>query len=397
MGTERATDRLARYTITAIGTALAAIICWYFKNILIYIILAAVLSLVGRPLYLWLTMLPVAPNPSRWKKNHTGTSSGRIYMPEWLAAALAIVLVLALVLSFFTLIIPVITSVMGDVSKANVANMAQSVSAPLSELNTKLIHSFPKLGNDFRIEEVAYNQLMGMLDVSALSSVVGSLASILMGIGIGLFSMVFIAFFFIRNPRTFTNIIISFVPDRLEKKVKESLDEIGTLVSRYFIGVIIEILGVSLINFLGMYFIARMGFKYSIGIGFMTGLFNVVPYVGPWIGGALGLALTLIIKYVCATSFGIAVSFPAFVAIIIGIFVFTQMIDNYIFQPLIYSASIQAHPLEIFIVMLIAGQLGGIIFMLVSIPAYTVIRVVARKFFCYLKPIRMLTGGKQDE
>lgn len=387
---ERDTDRLARYIITAAGIAIAVAVCWYFKNVLIYIILAAVLSLVGRPLYLLLMKIPLSPDMSKWKKG--GRVHKRIYMPEWLASILTIVIVLGIVLGFFTLIIPVITGVIGDVSEANIANMAQSVSEPLSNLNEKLIKTFPKLGSDFKIEEVVYKQLTGMLDISALSSIVGSLASVLASIGIGLFSMVFIAFFFIRNPRTFTNIVIAFVPDRLEKKVRESLDEIGTLISRYFIGVVLEILGVSAINFLGLYFIAGMGFMYSIGIGFMTGLFNVVPYAGPWIGGALGLVLTLTIKYVCASSFGIPVGFMAFVAIIIGIFVFTQMIDNYVLQPTIYSASIQAHPLEIFIVMLIAGHVGGILFMLVSIPTYTVIRVIAKKFFSNLKPIKMLTS-----
>ena len=172
----------------------------------------------------------------------------------------------------------------------------------------------------------------------------------------------------------------------------ESFREIGELISRYFIGLISEILGVSLLNFLGLFFIARMGLRYSVGIAFMTGLFNVLPYVGPLIGGVLGLALTLMIKYVCATSMGIAVGLPAFIAIVVGIFVFTQLVDNYVYQPLIYSNSIKAHPLEIFIVILAAGTAAGVLGMLVAIPGYTVARVIAIKFFGDVKAIRMLSG-----
>ena len=145
-------------------------------------------------------------------------------------------------------------------------------------------------------------------------------------------------------------------------------------------------------NFLGMFIIARLGFKYSIGIAFITGIFNVIPYVGPMIGGIIGVVLALTVKYVCAASLGAAVSFPVFVAMLVAIFVVTQMIDNYLFQPFIYSNSIKAHPLEIFLVFLAAGQMGGMLGMLVAIPAYTVARVFALKFLGNFKPVRRLKG-----
>ena len=156
-------------------------------------------------------------------------------------------------------------------------------------------------------------------------------------------------------------------------------------------GLICEVIGVSLVNFLGLLIVARMGFRYSIGIAFLTGILNIVPYVGPLIGGVIGVSLSLIIKYVCATSFGLGVGFLPFVAILIGIFVFTQMIDNYLFQPFIYSNSVKVHPLEIFIVFLFAGQISGMFGMLVAIPFYTVVRTIAREFFGYIKPVRALT------
>ncbi|MCQ2136819.1 MAG: AI-2E family transporter, partial [Bacteroidales bacterium] len=152
--------------------------------------------------------------------------------------------------------------------------------------------------------------------------------------------------------------------------------------------------GVSLLNVLGLLLVARMGFRYSLGIAALTGVLNIVPYVGPLIGGVIGVCLSLLIKYVCASSFGLAVGFPAFLAVLLGVFIFTQLIDNYVFQPLIYSSSIKAHPLEIFIVLLLAASMGGIIGMLVAIPAYTVIRVFAVKFFGETKVLRKLTQSE---
>lgn len=378
---ERPVDRLARVILTTLGICFALAVCWFFRSVLIYIIMAAVLALVGRPLYVRLRRISIR----------------KMQIPSWLAAALSIVFILTLLACLFTMVIPVVAAVARDISVANIENMAQALAVPLSNLNHDLVNTFPSLGRGFKIEKVVYDQLVDMLNVGSLSSMVGSVASFIASLAVGIFAMVFISFFFIRNPKIFTSIVNAFVPDHLEKKVEESLDEIGTLISRYFIGLITEVMGVSLINFLGLLLIARMGFRYSAGIAFMTGLFNVLPYVGPLLGGVLGLILTLTIKYVCATSFGIAVGFPAFVAIVAGIFIFTQLVDNYVYQPLIYSNSIKAHPLEIFIVLLIAGKIAGMLGMLVAIPTYTVARVVAMKFFGDVKAIRMLTGGPGND
>lgn len=373
---ESNTEKLAGYIITLITLTIAGTICWYFRNLIIYVVLAAVMAMLARPFFVLITRPSI---------------KGR-HVPSWLAAVLSILVILCCVLGLVTLVVPVVSSVVGDISKANIGDMAQAATVPLKSLNELIIRSFPQVGSDFRIESFALSQLNRILDVPHLSSVLGSVASAIGSIGVGLFSMIFISFFFIRSPRLFINLVTAFVPDRYEKKVIESLNEIGVLVSRYFTGLFCEVLGVALVNFLGMFFIARLGFKYSIGIAFITGIFNVIPYVGPMIGGIIGVVLALTVKYVCAASLGAAVSFPVFVAMLVAIFVVTQMIDNYLFQPFIYSNSIKAHPLEIFLVFLAAGQMGGMLGMLVAIPAYTVARVFALKFLGNFKPVRRLKG-----
>ena len=373
---ESNTEKLAGYIITLITLTIAGTICWYFRNLIIYVVLAAVMAMLARPFFVLITRPSI---------------KGR-HVPSWLAAVLSILVILCCVLGLVTLVVPVVSSVVGDISKANIGDMAQAATVPLKSLNELIIRSFPQVGSDFRIESFALSQLNRILDVPHLSSVLGSVASAIGSIGVGLFSMIFISFFFIRSPRLFINLVTAFVPDRYEKQVIESLNEIGVLVSRYFTGLFCEVLGVALVNFLGMFIIARLGFKYSIGIAFITGIFNVIPYVGPMIGGIIGVVLALTVKYVCAASLGAAVSFPVFVAMLVAIFVVTQMIDNYLFQPFIYSNSIKAHALEIFLVFLAAGQMGGMLGMLVAIPAYTVARVFALKFLGNFKPVRRLKG-----
>jgi predicted PurR-regulated permease PerM len=81
------------------------------------------------------------------------------------------------------------------------------------------------------------------------------------------------------------------------------------------------------------------------------------------------------------------------------VFISVQIIDNILFQPLIYSSSVKAHPLEIFLVIMAAGSLAGVLGMFLAIPTYTIIRVIAKEFFDNMKLVRKLTESlnKQND
>ena len=229
-------------------------------------------------------------------------------------------------------------------------------------------------------------------DVSVFSSIFSSAASFIASFGIGLFAVMFISFFFLKDNNLFPDIIAALVPDRHEANAREAYRDIEHLLSRYFVGLIIEMAGVAIVDFIGLVFVARIGFNAAIGIAFICGVMNIIPYVGPWLGGGIGALLALTMKYICMDGSGLDVSFWVFVLILVGIFWAAQIIDNYIFQPIVYSSSIKANPLEIFIVMLMAGHIGGIIGMLVAIPCYTVLRVIGGRFFGHVKFVRKLMG-----
>lgn len=371
------TERLSKCILTLISLAIITAVCIYFNNILSYIAIAAVITLIGKPLI------------SLMCKAHIG----RHHMPSWLAAVIAIILEMGFLAGIIIIIVPLVSSIISDISMANVENISHSMSVPLAEFNRTLVSWIPNLGSDFRIEATILEHLQNFLNIDTVTSIVGSVASFLAGLGVAVFAVVFIAFFFMKKPGMLTNILLAITPDKYEQNMKHSIAETGRLVSRYIIGLVMEVFGVTLINFLGLLLVARMGFGYSLGIAFLTGMLNIIPYLGPLFGCILGVSLSVTIKFVCATSFGLNVGFAHFVAILLGIFMFAQLVDNYVFQPVIYSNSVKAHPLEIFIVLLIAGHIGGIIGMLIAIPTYTVARVVAKEFFGDHKMIRLLTGS----
>ena len=372
--TERYTDKLAKYVLLAAGIGIIGAICWYFSNVLIYILLAVVVSLIAQPIMSLLRKVKIKGRKA----------------PDWILAMLTIIMLIAIFFSVITLIVPIVTSIIKGVSLESIETAARHISGPLADLNTNLRTAFPGLGSDFRIEIAAIQELKKFFDPSIFSSMLGSAASIISSLGIGIFSVVFISFFFIKDDGQFTAIVRALVPDRHEEEAAKAISDISYLLSRYFIGVMIEIMGVALINFLGLLLIARLGFNAAIGIAFMTGILNVMPYVGPLLGGVMGTVLGLVIKYSSAVPVGLDVNFIAFTLILIAIFCFTQLIDNILYQPVIYSTSIKAKPLEIFIVLLMVGYIGGPLAMIIAIPSYTVVRVIAFRFFGHIKAIKRL-------
>lgn len=370
----RYTEKLAKYILIAAGAAIILGLCWFFRDIIAYILAAVVVSLIAKPLVKAMKKVSI-------KGKHT---------PDWLLAALALILVLACFLTFAYIVVPIAGGIIKNISLGNIETSLKSIAGPLADLNTFLTQTFPRLGEDFRIEVAVVQEMQHMFNLSQFSSLIGSAASFFTSLAIGLFSVVFISFFFIKDDGLFTEIVCALVPDKHEETTEKALSDIGHLLSRYFIGVLLEVIGVALINFLGLSLIARLGVNAALGIAVITGILNVIPYVGPLIGVVTGTILGLIIKYSSLVPLGLDVGFLAFTAILIAILFFTQLVDNFVYQPLIYSTSIKAKPLEIFIVLLMVGYIGGPLAMIIAIPSYTVVRVIAFRFFGHIKAIKRL-------
>ena len=370
----RYTERLAKYIMVAAGAAIVLGLCWFFRNVITYILAAVVVSLIAKPLVNVLKKIKIKGKRA----------------PDWFLAAFSLIFVLACFFTVAYVVVPIAGSIIKNISLGSIESSLRSISGPLADLNSFLSQTFPRLGEDFRIEVAVVQEMQNMFNMTQFSSWIGSAASFFTSLAIGLFSVVFIGFFFIKDDGLFTEIVCAIVPDKHEKTTEKAISDIGHLLSRYFIGVLLEVLGVALINFLGLSLIARLGVNAALGIAFITGIFNIIPYVGPLMGGVIGTTLGLILKYSSATPIGLDVNFWVFASILIAIFCFTQLIDNFVYQPLIYSTSIKAKPLEIFIVLLIVGHIGGPLAMIIAIPSYTVVRVIAFRFFGHVKAIKRL-------
>jgi predicted PurR-regulated permease PerM len=174
------------------------------------------------------------------------------------------------------------------------------------------------------------------------------------------------------------------VPTGYEHQTKQAVDETSKLLIRYFVGILTQIIIIILIVSIGLTF---FGVKNALLIAFFAALMNVIPYIGPIIGVFFAVILTLSSN----TEIPFYTEMIPLLFRVMGVFAFMQLIDNILLQPNIFSKSVKAHPLEIFIVVMMGAKIGGIAGMVLAIPFYTAFRVIGKVFLSEFKVIQKLT------
>ena len=353
-----------------LGVAIVGFILWYFKSIVAYILISSVLTLIGRPLVAFL-------NKIKYKK---------LKIPNAISALLTVALFWTLVLVFFRVFIPLIANQASELSAIDAESVMSNLQEPINKTEAFFVKYNITSGNNQSMDQYLTEKLMSVLNVSVLSNFFGSIAGILGNIFIAVFAISFITFFFLKDRGLLNDGILVFVPDKYLEKAEHILMSVKKLLTRYFIGIIVQINGIIILVSTGLT-IVGVDFSDALVIGLVVGLMNVIPYLGPVIGAGLGLVLGL------ATNMDLA--FYSELLPLLGymaiVFVIVQVIDNVVFQPFIYSSSVNAHPLEIFLVIMVAGSMFGISGMILAIPGYTIIRVIAKEFFNNLKVVKKLT------
>ena len=217
-----------------------------------------------------------------------------------------------------------------------------------------------------------------------MGSILGTLGNIL----IAIFSISFITFFFLKDQHLFFESILMWVPDKYTDNFSRALNSIKKLLTRYFIGVLIQCTCIMVLIDIGMT-IVGIDFQQALVMGLILGVLNVIPYVGPWIGLFIAIIMG-VASHINEDFSAVVVPLVLYMIIVEAI---VHLIDNILFQPVIFSNSVKAHPLEIFIVVLAAGFAAGVPGMILGIPTYTVLRVFAREFFYNFKPVQKITSG----
>lgn len=363
-------NQLVRYIIIGAIVAVVGFLLWYFSSIVAYILISAVFSLMGKPIVDGISRITI----KGWSP------------PRFIGAILALVGIWLLFIAFFRVMIPLVVNQFNELGSVDVQAMVNSFSQPLDELQAFIHEYLPSSAKDFSLKEFVTNKITNVFSVSMVASFFSSTANLIMSLFVALFSISFITFFFLKDDTLFYKGIIILFPQKYEEQLSRALSSINVLLRRYFVGILIESTAIMTLDTIGLTLIG-IKFETAVVIGLIAGILNVVPYVGPLVGTIIGTLIGL------ATNLDVALTvqlLPLTVWMLV-VFLTTQLIDNVVFQPLIYGNSVKAHPLEIFIVLLIAGSVAGILGMLLAIPCYTVIRVFAKEFFNNFRVVQKLT------
>ncbi len=359
--------------ILIVGGVLLLLACaWYFRNIVVYVLLSGVLSIMGRPLVDLLCRIRIR----KWS------------FPRALSAFITLMIIWGVIVLFFYIFIPLVTTQLNYFSTIDSEKIVQIVEAPIAKVE-QLFRAFNRdISNQISIDSYIGEKVSEVLNINMIQNFLGSIFGIMGNLMVAIFSISFITFFFLKDQRLFFESILMWVPDKYTENVTRALNSIQRLLTRYFIGIIIQSTCILILITIGMTIIG-IDFRQALVMGVILGILNVIPYVGPWLG--LFIALIMGIASHINMDFETVV-IPLIINMVI-VEVITHLIDNIVFQPVIFSSSVRAHPLEIFIVVLASGFAAGIPGMILGIPTYTVMRVFAKEFFYNFKAVQKITSG----
>ena len=349
--------------LRAIAVLAAVLFLGYFllliQSVLIYIIIAAIIALIAKPMILFLRK--------------------KLKFPNTIAVVSTMVLFVSLIIGITGMFIPLVIEQGESLSLLKTTALEENIGNLITQANDY----FTSKNIDILSELQGADVFASLKSIpNLLNSIVGALGSF----SVGLFSVLFISFFFMKDSKMFKSALLTLMPKGTEDRFSHSLEKINDLLSRYFIGLVIQI---TILFVIYTIILLVIGVSNAVVIAFLCALLNIIPYVGPLISAFLMIVLTM------TSGLGQDLDFqaeilPKTVYVMIG-FIIAQVVDNFASQPIIFSKTTKSHPLEIFLIIIIGGLLAGPLGMIIAVPSYTVLKVILKEFISDNKIVSSLT------
>ncbi len=354
---------IANGILRAIGVLVLCFLGLYFlyqiQTVLIYLVVALILTLIGNPIL------------DFFKR--------RLKFKHIFATIATLLIFLIIIVGFFMLFIPMIVTQSQSLSLLDTVAIERNILTLVNKITL-----FLDGHNIDSAKVLKESNLTSKINFSFLPDFFNAIINTISSFGMGLASVLFITFFFLKDRLLFIIGAKKLIPDSHEEQILNSLDKINNLLSRYFIGLLIQL---SIVFILYLIVLLIFGVDNAIVIAFLCAVLNIVPYIGPLIASVFAAVLTMLSNI--GSDFQSEI-LPTTIYVMIGFWI-VQVIDNNVSQPLIFSKSVSSHPLEIFLVILMAGFLFGIMGMIVAVPLYTILKVIAKEFFPDNAVVKLLT------
>ncbi|MDO1500752.1 AI-2E family transporter [Winogradskyella maritima] len=341
------------------GIVLFIYFMFKIKILLLFIFVAMAVSLICRPIVVVLT--------------------NKLRFSNTLAAFTTLVFMIAVVALMLWMFVPIILEQGQIVSEIDL----DLVRRDLNELSVQASEYLGVEQIDL-VETIKNTEFMNNVNKEFLSHFSDFFVVHGADIMAGIFAVLFISFFILKDDQLLIRAVTAFAEKKNERRFMLVIFKSRVLLSRYFLGLTLQTLTISLLYF---FLLFSMDIENALAIALVCGFLNVVPYLGPLIGGA-AMALIVLANNLAA-DFSTEL-LPKFVIIAVGVAI-VQLLDNLVFQPVIFGKSVKSHPLEIFIAIVIFGLLFGIFGMILAIPVYTTVKVISKEFLSEYKFVKRLT------
>lgn len=344
-----------------ITAALMLLFLYKITSVILYCILSIIISLLLRPLVLFLKR--------KFKFKNT------------LAVISSLFLAFLVVSGFILLFIPLILSQGENLSLLDIDSLEKNYSLLLENIIT-----FLDAYNINTKQLIQSSKLSSFTTFEFIPNFLNSFLSTLGNFSMGFASVLFITFFILKESDAIYLNFKKLLPENQKEKIVNSIHAINKMLSRYFLGLLLQL---SIIMVLYLIVFLIFGVENALIIALLCAIFNIVPYIGPLIASVIAGLLIMISGIGTGADFATE-TLPTAIYVLIGMSV-VQVIDNNLSSPIIFSKSTNSHPLEIFLIILIAGILFGVTGMIIAVPFYTSLKVIGKEFLPENKFIKALT------
>jgi len=348
---------------------------WIFSDIFFYFIISIVISSILKPLTNYVNQ----------------TQIFKVKIPRFIAVVVSFFILFIAGSIFINLFIPLVSAQIELLSGINYSGLLEKLTIPLQDIELFLIgYNFYDGEPGFLVDNLK-NGVIDLISELKFANVLNFVLSTTGNLFIGGIAILFITFFLLFEMVSIRKKMISLIPNKYFEVSISAFNKIDKLFSNYLIGLLLQMFAIFSLASIGL---GILGIKYALTIAVFAAVANLIPYLGPTVGSLFGI----IVAVSTGTDLHITQDYLILFLKIVSVFATIQLIDNVVFQPLIFSKSVRAHPLEIFVVIFAGatiGQIftnsiiGGMIGMISAIPVYTILRVSGMELYTGYKQYKI--------
>ncbi|RYL95714.1 AI-2E family transporter [Sporolactobacillus sp. THM7-4] len=187
----------------------------------------------------------------------------------------------------------------------------------------------------------------------------------------------FILFYMLKDGEKLPEAITRFFPQNYHREVKNIMNDLSTTLSSYIHGLIVVASFVGISSSIGF---SIIGLPYSLLLGLIVGVTNIIPYIGPILGATPALVVALMDS-------------PTKALLVLVVIIIVQQLDGHLISPVVMGKRLNTHPLTIIVLLLVSGKWLGPVGMILAVPTYAMIKTVILHM---VRLIRLRRKSKDD-